>query len=136
MNTKIKVIIAVILSSIISLLWIIGLIIADINLFIIAIILLLITIPFAYKNFDELKEFFRTRKGEVVEDEREEYIQEQAGYMAFGLSIALNIYIAVAIITLRNLYPQYSPIAYVLIIITLISFIIFTIGKYYYKNKY
>jgi uncharacterized membrane protein len=136
MNIKSKVIILFLLSMIINVLWISGLITANISLFFLAMIMLIPSLIIAKANFNELKEFFRKRNGKVIEDEREEYIKEQAGYMAYGLSSALNIYIAVALLTLRNVYPQYSIVAYALLLVTVIGLGIYIIGTYYYKNKY
>ena len=97
-------------------------------------VLLVILLPFVLKDFNEFNEFFK--KGKYGEDERQTYIKEQSGYMTYGITLALTIYSAIAIITLRNQYPEYQIIAYTLIVFILISFIIYGLANFYYKRKY
>ena len=59
METKTIVIIAIITSSLTTLLWALGLIFADINLFILAMIILLISLYPAIKYFNDITEFFQ-----------------------------------------------------------------------------
>lgn len=136
MKTKTIAIVATILSSIITILWVLGLIFANIDLFILAMIILAITIIPTIKYYKDLSEFFKTRNGEVVEDERKEYINEKAILPAFASMLVVSIYSAVAIFTLRNVYPQYTIVEYALFIIVIISFIAYTISTIYYKRKY
>ncbi|MDL2246655.1 DUF2178 domain-containing protein [Methanobrevibacter sp. OttesenSCG-928-K11] len=135
-NTKIKIAILILFSFSSSISWITGLILANINFFILSLVLLLIVLPYTLKNFNEFQEFFTKRNGKVIEDERANYINEKAGNMGFGITLAINIYLGVAILTLRNIYPQYSIIAYVLFLLVIISIIIYKIATLYYKKRY
>lgn len=99
-------------------------------------IILAIILPFALKNIKEFNKYFATKDGKIIEDERQLYIKEQAGYMAYGITLALIIYFIIAIITLRNIYPQYQIIAYSLFILIIISFIIYGIATIYFNKKY
>lgn len=134
-----KAIFVTILSTIINIMWILGLIFANIKLFIIAMVLLTMTIIYSIKNFKELDEFFKNLKlkdNDVVEDERTEYINERASVPAFGSLMAISIYTGIAIFTLRNSYPQFELMSYAFIFIGIIGIIIFMICRTYYKKKY
>ncbi|MGL4669739.1 MAG: DUF2178 domain-containing protein [Methanobacteriaceae archaeon] len=120
------------LSGITSLLWIIGLILADINLFLIAMAVLIINLIIFIKNMDEIKNSIKSQ----IDDERTEYIKRKSSETSFGVLIALNIYLGVAIITLRNIYPEYLITGYFLIITTVIGLITYAIVEKYYKSKY
>jgi len=133
-NTKVKIILISCISFLVNIIWILGLIFTNINYFILSMVLLVILLPFVLKDFNEFNEFFK--KGKYGEDERQTYIKEQSGYMTYGITLALTIYSAIAIITLRNQYPEYQIIAYTLIVFILISFIIYGLANFYYKRKY
>ena len=134
MESKTIVIIAIIFSILETLLWALGLIFADINFFIAAMIVLVISIVLAIKYFNQLSEFFRRRKGEVVEDERTKHIEAKAALPAFVVMLVLCIYSAIAIFTLRNTYPQYIELAYPFVIIGVIGFVVHAIATAYYKR--
>jgi len=134
MKTKTIVTIAIIFSSVETLLWALGLIFADINFFIASMILLVISIVPAVKYFSQLSEFFSKRKGEVIEDERTKHIEAKAALPAFVIMLALCIYSAIAIFTLRYTYPQYIELAYPFVIIGVIGFVVHTIATAYYKR--
>lgn len=136
MESKTIAIILTILSSIVTILWVLGLIFADINLFIVAMIVLIIAIFPAMKYFSQISEFFRKINNKVVDDERTQHIEEKASLPAFGVMIAGSIYAAVAIFTLRNVYPNYTNLAYPFFIIAIIGFISYIISEAYYKRKY
>ncbi|WP_409199987.1 DUF2178 domain-containing protein [Methanobrevibacter sp. DSM 116169] len=124
-------------SFITNLFWFLGVIFADISYLIVsALILVILLLPFTLKNYNEFDKFFKTRKGKVIEDERQTYIKEQAGYMTYGITLTLAIYSLIAILTLRNQYPEYQIIVYPLIIFIILSFIIYGISSIYYKRKY
>jgi uncharacterized membrane protein len=138
-EAKTKAIIATIASSIITTLWVLGLLFADIRFFIVSMAILSITIIFAIKNFKEINEFFKnfkTKDGNIIEDERTEYIEERASVPAFGSVLAINIYAGIAIITLRNSYPQYTTMAYAFFFTGIIGLLTFSITRIYYKKKY
>ena len=136
MKTKQMVIILIILQSISNLLWILGLIFADINFFIIAMIVsVMYGIP-TIKYLKDLTEFFKTRDGEVVSDERKEHIEEKAALPSYALMIIVSIYSGVAILTLRNSYPEYANLAYPFFIIVILGLISYMMSTAYYKRKY
>ena len=137
METKTIVIIAVIISTFSTLLWVLGLIFADINLFILAITISVMSLILLKKKYlDQIAEFFSKRNGKVIDDERTQLIEAKSSTLSFGTLIAVNIYSAIAIFTLRNTYPQYIDLAYPFLIITVIGFIVNMISKAYYKRKY
>lgn len=129
---NIKLIVVSGLSGITSVLWIIGLILADINLFLIAMVVLIINLIIFIKNMDEIKNSIKSQ----IDDERTEYIKRKSSETSFGVLIALNIYLGIAIITLRNIYPEYLITGYFLIITTVIGIITYAIVEKYYKSKY
>lgn len=136
MKTKIKAIITIILSSLVTLLWILGIIFANFNLFIISMIVLMITLIPTIRYYKELDKFFKIRNGEIIEDERTQYIDERASLPAFGSVMGIIIYVAIAIFTLRNIYPQYTPMSYAFFFTAIIGIIIFLISRIYFKRKY
>jgi len=137
METKTVVILITTTSSVVTLLWVLGLIFANINLFIIAMIVLLISIYPTIKYFNDIKELFKKRRnGKIVEDERTEHIEEKAAYLTFGLTTAVSIYGGIAIITFRNIYPEYVNLAYPFFIIAILGLIVYTLIRVYYKRKY
>lgn len=136
MESKTIVIITILLSSIVTILWVLGLLFADITLFILAMIVLIISIYPAVKYFKEINEFFKKRNGQVIEDERTEHIEEKATLPAYGSMIAVSIYAGVAIFTLRDVYPEYINLAYPFFIIPVIGLITYAISRIYYKRKY
>lgn len=136
MKTKIKAIITIILSSLVTLLWILGIIFANFNLFIISMIVLMITLIPTIRYYKELDKFFKSRNGEIIEDERTQYIDERASLPAFGSVMGIIIYAAIAIFTLRNIYPQYTSMSYAFFFTAIIGIIIFLISRIYFKRKY
>lgn len=121
-----------VLSGITSILWIIGLIIANMDLFFIAMILLIVNLLIFAKYMDEIKNSIKSK----IDNERTEYIKRKSSEVSFGVLLALNIYLGIAILTLRNLYPKYLVAGYFLIITTVIGLITYVIVEKYYKSKY
>ncbi|MCL2114867.1 MAG: DUF2178 domain-containing protein [Methanobrevibacter sp.] len=136
MKTKLIVILLGILSSLTTLSWALGLILANINLFLISMILLAISIIPTIKYYKNISEFFKSKNGEVVADERKEHIEGKAALPAFAIMLVISIYSGIAIFTLRNTYPQYSLLIYPFFIIATIGFTTYTISNAYYKRKY
>lgn len=129
--------IIVIITSICStILWILGLISGNFLIFIISLIVLVLTILIAIKNFDEIEEFFSKKDGIKITDERTKLINEKASTATIGITVAILLYGAIGILTLRNVYPNLVPTAYFLIAIFIIILIINLIAKQYYKHKY
>jgi len=136
METRTIVIITIIISSLTTLFGVLGIIFADINLFILAIIILIITLIPAIKYFDDINEFFRKRNGKIVDDERTKYIESKSSIMSFATVIGVCLYATVGIFTLRNTYPEYINLAYPFLIIFVIGLAANMISTAYYKRKY
>lgn len=78
-------------------------------------IVLMITLIPTIRYYKELDKFFKSRNGEIIEDERTQYIDERASLPAFGSVMGIIIYAAIAIFTLRNIYPTtYFNVIYIL----------------------
>ena len=136
METKTIATIAKILSIFTTLLLILGLIFADIHLFIIAMIMLIITLIPTFKYFDQLTDFFRKINGKVIDDERTQYIEAKSSVVSFATVLGVSIYSTAAIFTLRNIHPQYTDLAYPFLIIIVIGSIVYMISNFYYKRKF
>jgi len=137
METKTLVIITITGSSITTLLWVLGLIFARFDLFVLAIIISLMSLVLLKNKYlGQISEFFSKKNGEVVDDERSQYIEAKSSTLSFGALIAVSIYSAVAIFTLRNIYPQYIDLAYPFLAIIVIGLIANMITKAYYKRRY
>ena len=136
MKTKLIVNILIVLSSLSTLLWVLGLIFAEINLFIIAMILSAISLVPTMKFYSEITEFFKLRNGEVIDDERKQFIEGKASLASFATMLVISIYSGIAILTLRNLYPQYTILAYAFLSVGIIGLLAFTLSKAYYNIKY
>lgn len=135
MNIKEIVIILSMTSIACSILWILGLIQANILYFIGSLIILILEIPLAYQNRNKIGEFFNKRNNKYLEDERTNLLNGKAANAAFGVTMGAIIYIIIGILTLRNNYPYLISTAAVLILILIISFISYLLAKNYY-NKY
>jgi uncharacterized membrane protein len=118
----------------VSIIWILGIIYADFKLFILGGIIISFLSAYIFKNREELKTV-RDENGDVMEDERNEIINEKAGNIAYEIIIFLMVFVGVCILTLRNVYPEQVVIAYVLILTAIVSFIINKIAKFYYKSR-
>jgi uncharacterized membrane protein len=130
------VIMLVILSNITTILGVLGLIFANINLFTLAMIILILTVIPTIKYFNYVKEAFNTRNGEIIDDERQEHISDKATLPAFVSMLIFSSYSGIGILTLRNIYPEYTMLSYTLFITFIVGLITFTISKAYYKRKY
>jgi len=142
MESKTIVIINIILTSIICILWSLGITFVNINLIILAMILLLIsTYPYTkyYNEYNKfIKEFINKRKGKIIEDERTEHIEEKSAFSAFWLMTHVSIYGGLIIFTFNFLYPEYInlDLSYPLFIIAFIGLITYIISITYYGMKY
>ena len=104
-----------------SLIWIIGIIFADLKFFIFGLFILTFLSIFVYKNHGELK-ILRNEDGTVMEDERNKFIKNKAGHNSFETIMAIIIFTGVAILTLRNIYPEYLIIAYTLFLLSVLGY--------------
>ena len=119
-----------------SILWIIGIISANVLNFICSIIILLIIGIISIKNYSQLNDFFTRRNGKVTEDEMSKLIDGKSSIATCTISVALFLYMGIGILTLRNIYPDIINIGLTLIIASVIQIIIGLISNFYYKNKF
>ena len=133
MQTKIKLISIFSTFILFSIMWLIGIILADIKFFILGLIIIALLIIVAFKDIEELKNY-RDDKGHVMTDEREDIIDEKAANITFETIKALTMSIGIALLTLRDVYPQYIIIAYTLLSVGIICFIVKKIAIFYYKK--
>jgi uncharacterized membrane protein len=135
MNQKILRNILIIASLIQTVLWIAGLILANVTLVVMAIIITIAILPLVYIHSDEIKEMFQ-RDNKIVEDERTQMIDEKSSTLAFGAFIGSIIYVGLIIVSLRNIYPQYLVTGYALLITAIFGLILLIVSRSYYKWKY
>ena len=135
MKTWIKAFLMFLIFVLASIVWLIGIIFADFKFFILGGAILGFLGIYIYKNREDLKTV-RTDNGDVVEDERNEFISEKAGNTTYEIIIFSMVSMGVAILTLRDIYPQHDIIAHILLLVAIISFITNRIAKFYYKKKY
>ncbi|MBM4241551.1 MAG: DUF2178 domain-containing protein [Euryarchaeota archaeon] len=125
-----------IVSAFITGLWIVGLILANIYIIILAIILLIPLSTVLYIHRDNLGEIFQGDSDVVVEDERTQLINEKAATMTLGIFIAVIIYAGIIIFAVRNSYPQFLQAGYTLFLAALFCFILYFTSRAYYTRKY
>lgn len=136
MNLKNLGIILKITSGFLTALWIVGLILGNIYLVLMAISMLIIIIPVIYFYRNNLKEIFQGDGEIIVEDERTQLINEKAATMTLGIFLAVIIYVAVVIIAVRNNYPQFSMAGYTLFSSAAFCLVLYVISRFYYNRKY
>jgi uncharacterized membrane protein len=136
MNEKTLKIILILASTSQSVLWIAGLILANVGLIISAIIIVIAILPLVYLHREDITTMFQRDKDKIVEDERTQMINEKSSTIALGAFIGTIIYVGLILVTLRNVYPQYLVTGYVLLITALFGIIISIISRTYYKRRY
>lgn len=125
-----------ILTSLIqSVLWIAGLLLADVKLVILAIIIVIVILPVIYRYRNNISELFQ-RNDKIMEDERTQLINEKSSTLTLGVLIGTIIYAGVFIVTLRNVYPQLLVAGYTLLITALFGLIITIMSRTYYNRRY
>lgn len=112
-----------------------GIVYTNFYFFIIGMIILAILSVYVLKNQEELKTL-KDEDGAIIEDERNRHINEKSGNKTYEIMISLCVLVGIAILTLRNNYPEYLIIAYTLIAIGIISLIVNQISSFYYKRRY
>lgn len=125
-----------ILSVFITGLWIVGLILGNIYIIILAIILLIAISMVLYLHRDNLEEIFQGDSTVIVEDERTQLINEKAATMTLGILAAVIIWVAIVIFAIRNNYPQYLPVSYTLLAVAIFCFLLYFSSRAYYSRKY
>ena len=128
--------ILIITSAIQTVLWVSGLILANVTLVILALIITIAILPVVYINRDNITEMFQRDKDKIVEDERTQLINEKSSTITLGAFIGTIIYVGLIIVSLRNVYPQFLITGYVLLITALFGVILTIITRTYYKRRY
>lgn len=119
-----------------TVLWVSGLLFANVTLVMLALIVTLATLPIVYIHRNDISEMFQRNKDEIVEDERTQLINEKSSTLALGAFIGTIFYVGFIIVSLRNVYPQFLITGYVLIVTALYGIIISVISSTYYKRRY
>ena len=123
-------------SAIQTILWVTGLILANVTLVILALIVAMAVLPVVYIHRDNIGEMFQRDKDKIMEDERTQLINEKSSTMTLGALIGTIIYVGFILVSLRNIYPEYLLTGYVLLITALYGLILNIISRIYYKRKY
>ena len=127
--------ILIVASAIQTVLWVAGLVLANVTLVVLALITTIAILPVVYIHRDDITEMFQNND-EIVEDERTQLINEKSSTIALGAFIGTIIYVGVIIVSLRNIYPQFLVTGYVLLVTALFGFILSIISRTYYKMRY
>ena len=123
-------------SAIQSVLWIAGLIFANVTLVILALIIIIAVLPLVYIHRDDISEMFQRDSSKIVEDERTQLINDKSSTLTLGVLLATIIYAGLIIVSLRNVYPQFLITGYALLITALFGLLISIISRTYYKRRY
>lgn len=134
MNQNVLRNILIIASTIQTIFWIAGLVLANVTLVLLAVVITLLVIPPVYIHRNEISEMFQRDK--IVEDERTQLINEKSSTIALGALIGTIIYGGLIIVSLRYIYPQFLVTGYVLLITALLGVVITFISRTYYKWRY
>jgi uncharacterized membrane protein len=134
MNEKSLKIVFILTSMVQSVLWILGLLFANIWLIIAAIIVVLLVLPLVYRHKDEISGMFQGKN--IMEDERTELINEKSSTVTLGVVIATVLYVGLMIVSLRNSFPDLQLAGYTLFATAVFALIINVISRVYYKRRY
>lgn len=134
MNEKSLKILFILASMVQSVLWILGLIFANIWFVIAAIIIVLIILPLVYRHKNDISSMFQGKN--IVEDERTELINEKSSTVTLGMLIGTILYIGLIIISMRNSFPDLQLAGYTLFATAVFALIINVISRVYYKRRY
>lgn len=134
MNEKSLKILFILASMVQSVLWILGLIFANIWFVIAAIIIVLIILPLVYRHKNDISSMFQGKN--IVEDERTELINEKSSTVTLGVLIGTILYIGLIIISMRNSFPDLQLAGYTLFATAVFALIINVISRVYYKRRY
>ncbi|AEG17741.1 DUF2178 domain-containing protein [Methanobacterium paludis] len=135
MNLKNLKNILIIASAIQTVLWVAGLVLANVTLVVLALITAIAILPVVYIHRNDITEMFQNND-EIVEDERTQLINEKSSTIALGAFIGTIIYVGLIIVSLRNVYPQFLVTGYVLLITALFGVTLSIISRTYYKMRY
>ena len=115
-------------------LWVVGLILGNIYLVVLAIVILIIIIPVVYSKRDKLDEMFKG-KDDLIIEVKEPLINEKAS-TCFRNILGIIFYVGVAIVALRNSYPQLTLAGYTLFAVTALVLVIYFLSTVYYNRKF
>lgn len=107
----------------------------NITLILLAILCMALMAPVLYSHRDNLEEMFKNGE-DIAEDERTRWISDNASTMTLGIVLAVVIWIAIVLVTLRDSFPQFTQVGYVLFAVGIFSIVIYTITNAYYRRKY
>ena len=136
MNLKTLRNILIVTSAIQTVLWVVGLILANVTLVILALIITIAVLPTVYIHRNDITEMFQRDSDKIVEDERTQLINEKSSTIALGAFIGSIIYIGLIIVSLRNIYPQFLFTGYVLLITAIFGILLSILSRTYYKRRY
>ncbi|ADZ09439.1 Protein of unknown function DUF2178, transmembrane [Methanobacterium lacus] len=134
MNEKSLKILFILTSMIQSVLWIVGLLFANIWFVLAAIIVVLIILPLVYIHRNDISGMFQGK--DIMEDERTELINEKSSTVTLGALVGIILYAGLIIISLRNSYPDIQLAGYTLFATAVLALIINMISRIYYKRRY
>lgn len=134
MNEKNLKIIFILASMLQSVLWILGLLFANIWFVLAAIIVVLIILPLVYRYKDDISGMFQGKN--IMEDERTELINEKSSTVTLGVLIATILYVGLIIVSMRNSLPELQLAGYTLFATAVFALIINIISRIYYKGRY
>lgn len=117
-----------------SVLWILGLLFANIWFVLAAIIVVLIILPLVYRYKDDISGMFQGKN--IMEDERTELINEKSSTVTLGVLIATILYVGLIIVSMRNSLPELQLAGYTLFATAVFALIINIISRIYYKGRY
>lgn len=123
-KTQLKYIITVLYIAIV-LICILGILTADIYLFVASTILVVLTVPILLKNPDLITVSKKLKIGSEI-----------AYKKTFYLSNMILFYVSIAIITLRNSYPDYAVAGYALLLVIAMNIIIFAVIQKNIEKEY
>jgi uncharacterized membrane protein len=134
MNEKSLKILFILTSMIQSVLWIVGLLFANIWFVLAAIIVVIIILPLVYIHRNDISGMFQGK--DIMEDERTELINEKSSTVTLGALLGIILYAGLIIISLRNSYPDIQLAGYTLFATAVLALIINMISRIYYKRRY
>lgn len=123
-KTQLKYIITLLYIAIV-LICILGILTADIYLFVASTILVVLTVPILLKNPDLLTVSKKLKIGSEI-----------AYKKTFYLSNMILFYISIAVITLRKNYPDYAVAGYALLLVIAMNIILFVIIQKNIEKEY
>lgn len=123
-KTQLKYIITLLYIAIV-LICILGILTADIYLFVASTILVVLTVPILLKNPDLITVSKKLKIGSEI-----------AYKKTFYLSNMILFYISIAVITLRKNYPDYAVAGYALLLVIAMNIIIFTVIQKNIEKEY